>query len=219
MNDSEKSDKGGYWFDRGLLLAILLMQGVLFWQSRVSMRQDSATRQALATPDVSAKPALKSTPPPPVERQVGMETGGPDDDLHLRHKAMAEGMAEIVDAVQNVAQLYSAVQFNRGWEMLPASPSLDMRGTEGEYLITFNLPEVHPEDLGVLLEGRVLTVRALCGAPGSAGGLRRYERRVLLPGPVGDAESAQAHLTNGVLRVQVPRGSDDGRRSVVMRLF
>lgn len=123
-------------------------------------------------------------------------------------------------AMEKVARLNSAVQFLRGWEMLNASPSLDMRDTDGGYLVTFSIPDVQPDGLGVMLDGRVLTVRAQCGGtPALPGSLRCYERRVLLPGPVGASGDAQAHLTNGILRVLIPKGDGLGPRHDVMRLF
>jgi len=36
---------------------------------------------------------------------------------------------------------------------------------------------------------------------------------------VGAAEEAQAHLTNGLLRVHVPKGGGVESRRVIMRLF
>lgn len=191
---------------------VLAMQVVVFWQFRAGMHAgqsgDSAQAGAIPEPQVLTSPAV------PVDSQSPVESPLPPP---LTPEAMMGAM--MADAVEEVARLQSALHLNRGWEQLPASPSLDMRSTEGGYLVTFNIPDVHSEDLGVLLEGRMLTVRALCGAPGVEGGLRRYERRVLLPGPVGAAEDAQAQLTNGILRVHVPRGLDTGARSVVMRLF
>ncbi|HAS83533.1 MAG TPA: hypothetical protein DCS43_12915, partial [Verrucomicrobia bacterium] len=122
-------------------------------------------------------------------------------------------------AVEQATRMHSAIHFNRGWERLHATPSLDMRDTDAGYLVTFNLPDVDRDRLEVFLDGRVLTVHARCGGFESRGDVRRYDRRVLLPGAVDAAANAKAELTNDVLRVLVPKGVDAGTRTVVMRLF
>jgi len=158
--------------ERGLLLAVLATQVVVFCQVRELLSDARAGRPvpSVARPEPPASPS-------------------------------------------------SSVQFNLGWDRLRASPTLDMRHTESGYLVTFSIPGVHADDLGVLLDGRVLTVRAWCAAPGYPGGGQRYERRILLPGPVGAAEEAQAQLTNGLLRVHVPKGTGSDPRRMVLRLF
>jgi HSP20 family molecular chaperone IbpA len=198
------------WIERTLLLAVLAMQVAVFWQLRAVLRGGRAADEPAAEP-VAAAQSPES--PEPVEPEQAELPAGARLWLPPTPAMAMDAMME------NMARLHSAVHFNRGWDRLPASPTLDMRDTESGYLVTFSLPGVNTDDLGVLLEGRVLTVRAWCPAAGASGGGQRYERRILLPGPVGAAEEAQAHLTNGLLRVHVPKGAGAESRRVIMRLF
>lgn len=197
------------WLERTLLLAVLAMQVAVFWQLRAVMR---AGRPAEPAGDVVAEVAA----PEPAERLLPERAEMPDEAVPPFPSAQVMAMDAMMESM---ARLHSAVQFNRGWDRLQASPTLDMRDTENGYLVTFSIPGVNADDLGVLLDGRVLTVRAWCPADGADGGGHRYERRILLPGPVGEAGEAQAHLTNGVLRVHVPKGAGLEPRRVVLRLY
>ncbi len=198
------------WLERTLLLAVLAMQLAVFWQLRLVIR---AARLA----EEPAREVVAEVAPQGVTEPLLPEHAELPDEAASRFPS-AQVMA--MDAMmESMARLHSAVQFNRGWDRLQASPTLDMRDTESGYLVTFSIPGVNADDLGVLLDGRVLTVRAWCPAEGAGGGGHRYERRILLPGPVGEAGEAQAHLTNGVLRVHVPKGAGLEPRRVVLRLF
>ncbi len=119
---------------------------------------------------------------------------------------------------------HSAVHFKRGWDMMGVTPTMDMRDTGGGYQIVFSIPGATPENIGVELDGQVLTVRALCkGMAVGRFGWQRYERRVLLPGPVGGgAVQTRASLTNGILSIHLPKGTPagpHGAHTAVMRLF
>lgn len=197
------------WLERTLLLAVLAMQVAVFWQLRVVMRDGRLGEPA---GDVVAEAAA----PEPTEPLLPERAEWPDEAVPRFPTAQVMAMDAMMESM---ARLHSAVQFNRGWDRLQASPTLDMRDTESGYLVTFSIPGVDADELGVLLDGRVLTVRAWCPATGAGGGGHRYERRILLPGPVGEAGEAQAHLTNGVLRVHVPKGAGLEPRRVVLRLF
>ncbi len=196
------------WFDRALIVAVLVMQIALFLRLGRLLPVSTEGRSGLGLQ--SATPSsVPSEAPPSVERLAGRH---PQDIAEDLERLMA-------GAVEQAARMQSAIHFNRGWERLPATPSLDMRDTAAGYLVTFNIPDVDREHLDVILDGRVLTVHASCGGIGSGGIVRRYERRVLLPGSVDTAGNARAELTNDVLRVLVPRGVSDDGQTVVMRLF
>lgn len=213
MNSTKIKKGRRRWFDRILLLAVLLMQIAVLAQLRISSRQADVISSSPLV-DSRADAAAKSP-----ATANGTNSASAAANV-LRPHPLAEKMDILMtDAIKNVARLQSSVRFHRGWDALRVSPSLDMRHTKSGYLITLSLPGVNPDDLEVLLDGRVLTVMALCGPSDGTGQLCRYERRVLLPGPVGAVEEAQAHLTNGVLSVHVPRGEDYTVHRAVTRLF
>lgn len=195
MNAQQRQNR---WIERGLLILVLMMQSAILWQLHVDRSNQQAVEPlvpAADTPDHSVLQQQEST-----GRRLESSAVDPIDHM-----------------VENIARLHAAMIFNDGWDRLPASPTLDMRDTENGYLVTCSIPGLRPDDLGVLLEGRVLTVRALCGS--DAGRNQIYERRILLPGPVGSAEQAEALVTNGVLRVHVPKGTEPGSTRMVLRLF
>jgi HSP20 family molecular chaperone IbpA len=195
------------WIERALLVAVLAMQVAVFWQLRLVMhgrgRDQGSGGGGIDAPELAPSEAAAAD----VQRP-----GSGSAPISMMDAFMA-------DAIENMARLQSAVHFNRGWDRLQASPTLDMRDTGNGYLVTCSIPGGHTEDLGVLLEGRVLTVRAWCPSTQHPQGGQRYERRILLPGPVGSVDEAQAHLTNGLLRVHVPKGAEQESRRVIIRLF
>lgn len=199
----------GPWVDRLLLLAVLATQVLILVQLRSGgIRHDTERHPHAAD---RAEPRAETSflkPVPSPQSMVAEELGA----------MMASADAMMADAVKSAARLKSAVHFRQGWDVLGASPTMDMRDADGGYVVTFSLPGAR--DVGVELEGRVLTVRAICGAGGRTGH-HGYERRVLLPGPVGSADQAQASLTNGILRIHVPKGSPASLHGspASMRLF
>jgi len=206
MDGAGEMNSNGRWIERTLLLAVLLLQAMILIRMHGSHRQVEAGSAAHS----HSGTGVSETPP----GTFVVETAA------IRPQRLEDEMdALMVEAMGKVALLQSAMQFHRGWDALNASPSLDMRHTDDGYLVTFSIPGVRPEELGVMLDGRVLTVSALCGTSAHPGGIRRYERRVLLPGSVGALEGAQARLTNGILRVHIPRGGDVAPPHAVMRLF
>lgn len=203
------------WIERVLLVAVLLMQVALFWQLRVLLqvgRPANDAGQPVKTDESDAVSEVPlAVPVPDSVRAVPRHRPVPPQARILN--------AMMADAFDSMTRLQSAGHFNRGWDQLPASPTLDMRDTGTGYLVTCSIPGIRADHVGVQLEGRVLTVRAWCPSTRYPEGGRRYERRLLLPGPIGAAEAAQAHLTNGILRVHVPKGVEPDEQHVVLRLF
>ena len=105
---------------------------------------------------------------------------------------------------QAVRDLDRLRYLDRGWDALISSPSMDMRDRGDNYLVTFCVPGVDASQVDVLLKGRLLTVDVPVGSA-QGGRFQMFRRRVQLPGSVGPCESASAVLTNGVLRIMVPK--------------
>ncbi len=107
-------------------------------------------------------------------------------------------------ALQDFERLENLMNFDEGWPGLPPSPAMDMRDDENHYLVAFSVPGLGAPELTVTLEGRLLTISGGSQARGHSQSVS-FTKRVLLPGPVSHAGEAQAFLTNGILRVMVPK--------------
>lgn len=109
------------------------------------------------------------------------------------------------------------------WASLPVSPFLDMRETGGRYIVIYGVPGMRPSDVQVVLNDRILTIHAAMECPPDAhrrGRSYQMDRSVQLPGPVGDLSLASAGLTNGLLKVALPRAQTSARViAVPVRLF
>jgi HSP20 family molecular chaperone IbpA len=93
----------------------------------------------------------------------------------------------------------------RGWGAFEPTPALDMHEGGDSYTVVFTVPGLDADSIRVEIEGRTLSV---VGSPLVVAGRaapRRFESRVRLPGPVGDIDKAEAVLTNGLLRVSLPK--------------
>jgi HSP20 family molecular chaperone IbpA len=198
--------------ERALLVAILGMQLVIAWGLYQRKPQEAEPLNARAVvadvsemrePEVSMYPILPSRP-------VSFPRRDLFDDMD----------ALMSDAFQNMARLRSAMHIDEGWDVLSASPTMDMRDGDSDYRVSFSIPGARPSDIEVSLDGRVLTVEALAPVRGPHyTRLQRFERRVLLPGPVGGAADAHASITNGILRVHVPKGHAGDATPGSLRLF
>ena len=86
--------------------------------------------------------------------------------------------------------------------------------------MVFSLPGLNESDIRVALEGRLLTVS--CESEHQTPRARQHDpfvRSVWLPGPVGDPQEAYALMTNGVLKVMVPKGEGLQASLPRLRLF
>ncbi len=114
------------------------------------------------------------------------------------------------DAWANFRAMDDWMRFNDGWTTLMASPTLDMRDMGHQYLVACSLPRSAVGDVRLNLHGRLLTIA--CDAPPSAGrSAVRFERRLLLPGPVSADAEAEACWTNGILRIAIPKAYPSDR--------
>lgn len=114
----------------------------------------------------------------------------------------------LVQAMGEFERMEPFINMDDGWPMLAPSPTMDMRQTADAFVVDFSLPGLDPSKIEVSLEGRLLTVSGATAArtrqPGLQGG-QRFQQAVLLPGAVANDGDAKAVMTNGVLRIVVPR--------------
>ncbi|MBN2302521.1 MAG: Hsp20/alpha crystallin family protein [Lentisphaerae bacterium] len=109
-------------------------------------------------------------------------------------------------ALSEFEVLDSWMAFDEGWNSLLPSPTMDMREGEHNYVVIFSMPGATLSDFQVKLHGRLLTVSSHDSLLNT--GSHIYERRIWLPGPVGNHEKPQAVMTNGVLKVVLPKAKD-----------
>ena len=134
-----------------------------------------------------------------------------------RHAIMRQDMGRFfAQAMGEFERMERFINFDDGWPLLAPSPTMDMRQMADAYVVDFSLPGLDPSKINVSLEGRLLTVSGVTAArtrQSSVQGGQRFEQAVLLPGAVEADGEARAVMTNGVLRVIVPRerGTAGGR--------
>jgi len=133
-----------------------------------------------------------------------------------RHGFPLERVIEL--AFHDMERLDDLMDFDKVWPVLRPSPAMDMRDDENHYLVAFSVPGLDAPELTVTLNGRLLTISGE-SQPRDQYQTVTFSKRVWLPGPVQHAKQAQARLTNGILRVMVPKADVMPRDSVPMRLL
>ena len=135
-------------------------------------------------------------------------------DMHSRMDRLMQ------HTMRDIARFERLIDVDDRWESLAFSPALDMREQDDAYIVVCTLPGASRSDIVVLLEGRLLTLHAPVHAPDRSGTvLGRFEQRVQIPGPVAAAEDVIAYMTNGILRVIVPKGHATETTPVRRRLL
>lgn len=214
MSETPSTTKPRRFTTERLLLTVIILFQVLIWVrlDRRDHRVDTPSAPPVAPPE--AAPAPKNLPPPP-----GGDEGSATPDLNhhawlippgtfsMSPNEWFERMDNLFENVIAEAHHRGArIDLDQGWEALAAMPAMDMREQSDEYLVVFNLPGVDPSDVSVTLEGRILSVHAPARLRQNGASVARFARRVKLPGPVGEAQLAQAVMTNGTLRISIPKG-------------
>jgi HSP20 family molecular chaperone IbpA len=117
-------------------------------------------------------------------------------------QAMFQRMADEFDRLESVVDL------DRAWTTLRATPAMDIRDDGWNYVVLFDMPGASSSDVHVGLDGRLLQVRyAPVGTDTRGQGRARLDRRIWLPGPVCGAEKLNTVLSNGMLKIVVPKQS------------
>jgi len=138
---------------------------------------------------------------------------------HLTHLQEASRMFDEMDqlfqgTIGDFGRIGPFVDLDNGWDSIMASPAMDMKEKDNRYVVVFSLPGIRSSDVRVSLEGQILTVYTdVRSMDGNGEHIATFERAVQLPGPVADAHLADATLTNGVLRISVPKNT--GKESSV----
>jgi HSP20 family molecular chaperone IbpA len=106
------------------------------------------------------------------------------------------------------------------WNSLLPSPSIDVRESSNVYVLVAEIPEIEAADVSVVLTGRTLNLTAgRQAAIDGSGRARQYTRTFRFPGPVMNDNTATAHMSNGILRVTVPKALGHAPAEKALRLL
>lgn len=103
-----------------------------------------------------------------------------------------------------------------------SSLALDLYETGDDLVVTAAVPGVRPEDIDITIQGEVLTIKGESKAQKDVdeGNYHLHERRygrfhrqVALPTSV-DADAAQAHFENGMVRLTLPKSEAAKERKI-----
>ena len=207
----ESIGSSGY-FVRVLLVLVLLMQVLIVWGL---FRKPVDIAERKVSDSEIGQEALTD------EAGIGKKFRVVHSPWRFSRRDPFEDMdAMMTDAFRGMVRLGADINIDDGWDSLLASPALDMRDTDSDYIVSISIPGVDMDDVKVSLDGRVLSVKALTPASEANHSIvRSYERHILLPGSVGASSKMCANITNGVLRVKVPKGGKTDQRHMSGSLF
>jgi len=172
--------------------------------------------QAFNAPLTAPQPPVAVSNPPSTSSGGAVFSGeGAYDDPFARMRRMQRH----IDAMfANTLNDISAPPpgFDEGWTRLEITPGFNIRDTETAYEVTVNLPGVDKSDIRVTLDQSVMGISAeqhletatitSRGTPvGHSRQTTRFERRLRLPGAVGNPAEVRADYTNNLLRIIVPK--------------
>lgn len=206
--------------DRALLVAVLVFQLVIVVMLAAQRR---AAGPAAAGIGPTGRGGLTVRTEPDLRRVTVSHTDSVAAALRDSGALFDHMDALFEQTVSDIAAMDRLFDPDARWASLPVSPFLDMRETGDRYIVIYGVPGMRPSDVRVVLNDRILTIHAAMVCPPDAHRLGRsyqMDRSVRLPGPVGDLSLASAGLTNGLLRVALPRAGAPGRvMAVPVRLF
>lgn len=121
-------------------------------------------------------------------------------------------------AVGDLEEMGHMATLDDGWDRLVAMPAFDVRDRGSAYHVRFCLPDGNPSGTELTLEGRVLTIGVTAPVYANHSPMAvRYNRQIMLPGPVAEASDARAFVTNGLLYVVVPKAESPAAAQMVCR--
>jgi HSP20 family molecular chaperone IbpA len=182
-------------------------------RDETGQRVASAPSRDAGDSSAAADPAAGSLPPPAARQRFPWDDpwGGfwEDSPPLTQARALHRRMDQLfTEALSDFERMETCLDFDHGWAALGPSPAMDMRDTGDRFVILLSLPGLSQSDLDITLEGRLLTV-ASKGRSQARHNREAYafERRVLLPGPVPQDGAAEVVLTNGLLKISIPKAA------------
>jgi HSP20 family molecular chaperone IbpA len=200
-----------------LLLAVLVLQVVILFRTnklayerqgpvvpRASLTHSAA--QPTECPRATANANIPQQPPrPPRDNWPSQMNSAFNNDAQRMFERMDSTFA---NAFLNMRRADPFAHFDDGWDRLVTSPGMDMREHDNKYVVLCYLPTVSPSNVSVTINGRMLTVSSTAREwDGTTAETSSFQSRVQIPGPVGDLQQATASLSNGVLKIIIPKGS------------
>ncbi|MGH3133195.1 MAG: Hsp20/alpha crystallin family protein [Gaiellaceae bacterium] len=139
-----------------------------------------------------------------------------------------EPLSELEQVTERMRRLLEQTFGGFGWS-LPAmekaawSPLVDLEETDDAYVVEADLPGVRRENVNVELVGNELTITGEAKETERTGTVRRrtrrtghFDYRLSLPSHV-DPEKVDASLSDGVLKVRVPKAERAQRRRIEIK--
>jgi HSP20 family molecular chaperone IbpA len=200
-----------------LLLAVLALQVMILSKTnKLAVERQSPA----AKPQVSLAPLVAhpmENPQPPTNANITAQSRRQPRDNWPSQMDVAFNDAQrmfdrmdstFANAFHNMRRADPFTHFDDGWDRLVTSPAMDMREQGNKYVVLCYLPTVSPSNVSVTINGRMLTVCSTVSQwDGRTAQTSSFESRVQIPGPVGDIQQAAASLSNGVLKIIIPKGS------------
>jgi HSP20 family protein len=141
------------------------------------------------------------------------------DGSHLYRVSPIQEFEDIYDRLGRLMSAVADPAFAPPAEAAPWMPSADISETDDAYLIEVDLPGVNRADIDVQVDGGDLVVTGEVKGKVRERLLRRtrrtgrFELRATLPADI-DPERVEARLSDGVLRVTVPKAAAGGPRHI-----
>lgn len=116
------------------------------------------------------------------------------------------------DALERLFSMWDPRFVGSPWPVMPSLPRLSVQQGAQEIVIRVEVPGISPEDLNVIVNDNVLTIRAIrrsmeTGGTGtedsSASGVVSFERSFTLPSSV-NPDGVKARYHQGVLEIHIP---------------
>lgn len=128
------------------------------------------------------------------------------------------------------SDVFGAFDRSLGYGTANGSPLVDIRETDGAYVLDMDLPGYSENDVSLSLKDRVLTISSVVQADKEEKAKveekaeylirerreTRFVRRFSLPRDI-DAEKVEANFKNGVLTVTIPRQPESQPRQIMIK--
>lgn len=186
------------------MLLILVLQVAIIIQFQ---RYRTELDRVIAVVESPVEIAAQQAAPAP---QTAPQTVSYPHSIHSHMNRM------FLNALSEFERMEHWTSLDDGWASLAASPAMDMREFDDNYVVLFGLPAGTRDNLKITLDGRLLTVFVTSPYDGAP---HIFERRIWLPGPVNDSEDTIATLTNNMLKVVLPKATADINNRTPVKVF
>ncbi len=222
-NFAQKPEKRSRKLEIFLLAGVLVMQIAIFI-ALLSPKLLPDNNTPKNNPDTKPKNVISATNSIPANKQISPFTTIDNkmaclmneffNDLSPHHNSrnmrIHRSMLQQLNNAMNSMKFFDdMINIDSGWDRINVSPAMDMREKKNTYEIRLSIPDGSSSNVTVELNGQLLSMYIpIHIKTHNYNEYRTYKQQILIPGPISSDKAISTTISNNIIRIILPKGTE-----------